>query len=144
MVAAERLKRKRREIEELAWGWGELLAREAYPDGAGLEVDLFAMEELAVTAARALVRGTVETLTGGQALALGSEHPCPGCGKPCPLEHRERTIQVRGGSAELPEPAAHCPTCRRDFFPSASPLEAGRASLQSDAAASDYADGRHG
>lgn len=118
MVGEKRSERKRREIEELAREWGKLLAREAFPDGVGLEVDLFTMEEIAATAAKSLVRGAVETMTDDQTEALGSEHSCPGCGKLCPLERRSRAIQVRGGPAELNEPVAHCSTCRRDFFPS--------------------------
>jgi len=32
-------------------------------------------------------------------------------------------IKVRGGEATLEEPVGYCPTCRRDFFPSASGTE---------------------
>jgi hypothetical protein len=95
MAGERRIERRRREIEELAEGWGKLLAREVFPDGVGLDVDLFTMEELAVTAAKSLVRGAVETMTGDQAESLGTAHPCPGCGKRCPLDHRSRAIQVR-------------------------------------------------
>jgi hypothetical protein len=123
MGSAERIERKRDEIEALARGWGKLLARHAFPDGVGLDVDLFLMEEIAVTAARSLVEGVVETMSRDQAEGLGTEHACPGCGKPCHLDHRIRRIQVRGGTASLNEPVAHCSTCRRDFFPSASSLE---------------------
>jgi len=120
MADEKRLERKRGEIEELAEGWGKLLAREAFPNGVGLDVDLFTMEEIAATAAKRLVRGAIETMTDDQAETLGTEHPCPGCGKLCQLDYRSRSIQVRGGPAELNEPVAHCSTCRRDFFPSAS------------------------
>ncbi len=85
MVNEQRLERKRREIEELVQGWGKLLAEQAYPDGVGLDVDLFALEEFAANAAKALVRGVVETVTEKQAVALGKEHACPGCGKLCEL-----------------------------------------------------------
>lgn len=129
MTKEERLERKRQEIEELAQGWGKLLAQQVCPEGVGLDMDLFMMEEIAVTASRALVRGTIETLTGSQAEALGTESLCPGCGQSCELEQRSRPIQVRGGSAELQEPVAHCSTCRRDFFPSASHVEDGRPSF---------------
>lgn len=129
MTGETRMERKRREIEELAQGWGKLLAREAFPEGVGLDVDLFAMEEIAIAAAKSLVRGAVETMTDDQRETLGSEHPCPGCGKLCPLERRSRPIQVRGGPANLVEPVGHCSTCRRDFFPSASGAEDRRACL---------------
>ena len=129
MAGERRTERKRREIEELARGWGKLLAREMFPDGVGLDVDLFTMEEIAVTAAKSLVRGAVETMTGDQTETLGREHPCPGCGKLCHLDHRARAVQVRGGTADLIEPVAHCSTCRRDFFPSASGAQNRRAFL---------------
>jgi hypothetical protein len=129
MAGVERMERKRQEIEELARGWGQLLAREAFPDGVGLDVDLFTMEEIAVTAAKSLVRGAVETMAEDQVETLGGEHACPGCGRPCSLERRSRPIQVRGGPVKLVEPAAHCSTCRRDFFPSASGAQDRRARL---------------
>ena len=129
MTKAERTERKLREIQELARGWGKLLAEQAFPEGVGLDVDLFTMEEFACTAAKALVGGAIETMTCKQAASLEAEHPCPGCGKRCELEHRQRPIQVRGGEIDLAEPVAHCSTCRRDFFPSASASEAGRSSL---------------
>lgn len=117
-------KRKLREIEQLAKGWGKLLAEQAFPSGVGLDVDLWEMEEVAVSAARALVGGAIETMTAAQAEALAGEANCPECGRSCELDHRPRTIQVRGGSAALDEPSAHCSTCRRDFFPSAARAEA--------------------
>jgi hypothetical protein len=123
MGSAERIERKRQEIEELAQQWGKLLAREVFPQGVGLDVDLFMMEEIAAAAAKSLVGGAVETMSGDQAAGLGTESPCPECGKQCHLDHRLRPIQVRGGTANLNEPVAHCSTCRRDFFPSASRVE---------------------
>lgn len=120
MPSAETMQRRLREIEELARGWGKILAQEAFPEGVGLDVDLFTMEEFACTAAKALVGGAVETMTQRQSQELAHEQACPGCGKACSVEHRPRSIQVRGGKANLTEPVAHCPACRRDFFPSAS------------------------
>ena len=55
MTDAKRLQRNHPEIEELARGWGKLLAREAFPVGVGLDVCLFLIEEVAVTAAKSLV-----------------------------------------------------------------------------------------
>ena len=100
MTDAKRLQRNHPEIEELARGWGKLLAREAFPDGVGLDVDLFAMEEIAVTAAKSLVRGAVETMTDDQTQALGTEHPCPGCGKLCQLDQRW-TCRAQGTGGSL-------------------------------------------
>ncbi len=124
MVKDSDAERKLCEIEALAKGWGELLAEQAFPSGVGLDVDLWKMEEVTVRAAKALVAGAIETMTAAQAEALAGEANCPECGRACRLDHRPRPIQVRGGSAELNEPVAHCSICRRDFFPSAARAEA--------------------
>jgi len=47
------------------------------------------------------------------------ERECPGCGEFCPVEAVQRTVTGLDGPVELLEPKAHCPVCRRDFFPSA-------------------------
>jgi len=44
---------------------------------------------------------------------------CPGCDTVCRVEHVPRTVTSIDGPVELLEPKAHCPACRRDFFPSA-------------------------
>ena len=116
--------RKRREIEEVARGWGKLLAGEAFPEGPGLDVTLADMEEIAVMASKAVVEGAVQTMTEEQGDAFGQQEPCPTCGRVCELKRKPRPVTVRGGSATLDEPVGHCPTCRRDFFPSASGVEA--------------------
>ena len=59
--------RKLKEIEEIAAGWGKLLAQEAFPNGPGLDVTLADMEDVAARAAKAVVGGAVETMTGQQA-----------------------------------------------------------------------------
>ena len=120
MTPEQRSERKRKQLEEAARVWGELVAREQLQGENCLDFDLFAIENLAAIAARGVVRGMVETITAEQAEALGAEHPCPGCGQHVHLDHRSRPIQVRGGAANLPEPVGHCSACRRDFFPSAS------------------------
>jgi len=113
---------KLKELEELAAGWGKLLALEAFPDGPGMDVTLADMEEIAARAAQAIVAGAVSTMAEEQAQSMGAQLPCPTCGRHCELSRRPRTVAVRGGSTELREPVAHCSTCRRDFFPSASHL----------------------
>lgn len=110
---------KREEIEELARHWGELLAREVYPQGPGLDVSLADMEEMVAHATRAIVQGAIGQMTEDQAQLLAAEQACPTCGRACPIRRKSRAVAVRGGSVELDEPVAHCPKCRRDFFPSA-------------------------
>ena len=132
MTSKEARERKCKEIEEVAEGWGKMIAREAFPDGVGLDVTLADMEAFAVAASRALVKGAVESMTTTQGEQLGEEAPCPSCGKMCPLKRKSRAVIVRGGEAQLDEPVGHCSTCRRDFFPSASGIEGGRSWLQPD------------
>jgi len=114
-LAGEKLK----EIEATALGWGKLLAREAFPDGPGLDVTLTEMEEIVARASKAVVQGAVGVMTEDQAQSLAEQQPCPTCGKRCDVQRKSRIVAVRGGSAELNEPVARCSTCRRDFFPSA-------------------------
>lgn len=108
-------------IQECAKNWGKIVASRAFgPDGPGLDVDLAAMEEVAVAAARGLTQATVEQLLGQQAQRLPEQPACPTCGRLCPITHETRELLIRGGAIEHREPVCHCPTCRRDFFPSAS------------------------
>ena len=66
MARKEARERKLKEIQEIAEGWGKMIAREAFPDGPGLDVTLAEMEEYAVAASRALVKGAVESMTATQ------------------------------------------------------------------------------
>jgi hypothetical protein len=114
-----------RRVTQLAKGWGKIVCRRAFGEqGPGPDVDLTQMEDLACAAARALLAGVLEEATQAQAERLGDSHPCPGCGRDCPVTVQERPVEARGGPFEHREPACHCPTCRRDFFPSAPPAGA--------------------
>lgn len=126
MASKDARKRKLEEIREIAAGWGKIIAKESFPEGPGEDVTLADMEELAMAASRALVRGAVEAMTDSQGERLGQEAPCPTCGRICSLKTAPRSVVVRGGEAELHEPVGHCPKCRRDFFPAAAAAESGR------------------
>lgn len=141
-LTAEDLKR----VEELAKGWGKIIVRQHWGEqGPGLDVTLTQMEEVAMAAVRALLAGTLEVGTLQQAVQLGEQQACPGCGRMCPLDREPRPIVVRTGTTfEHQEPKAHCPACRRDFFPSASGSEAGHARLQSVGSEQDRASGGSG
>jgi hypothetical protein len=106
-------------IHDLAAGWGRIVATRAFGEaGPGTDVDLDAMEEIAAAAAAGLTQGTFSTLLEQQAQRLGSEQPCPQCGKACTVQRHDRTLTVRGGQQLThSEPICHCPDCRRDFFP---------------------------
>jgi hypothetical protein len=108
------------QIRDLAAQWGKIVARRAFGEqGPGTDVDLTAMEEVALAAAAGLTEGTLATLLERQALLLGEEQACPACGRLCPVRREPRPLDVRGGSLQLSEPICHCPDCRRDFFPPA-------------------------
>ena len=42
---------------------------------------------------------------------------CPLCHKSCLVVTTQRTVASLDGPFDLTEPKAHCPACRRDFFP---------------------------
>lgn len=123
MSNAKLAERRIKEIEELARSWGKSLARNAFPDGPGLDVCLTDMEDIVLAASKALVGGALEEMIQHQGAKLGKECPCPTCGELCDVKQKRRTVNVRGGKASHEEPVGHCSTCRRDFFPSASCVE---------------------
>ena len=135
-----------RRVEELARGWGKIIVRQQWGEkGPGLDVDLTQMEEVAMAAVRSLLAGTLEVATQQQAEQLDQEQACPKCGRKCPLTQEPRPIVARIGNTFMhDEPKAHCPACRRDFFPSASAAETGGAWLQSERAEQDRAGGGSG
>jgi hypothetical protein len=120
-------------VSRLAKQWGKMVVKQAFGEqGPGLDVDFAQMEEVACAAARGLSEGALEAATGQQGQLLGEKQPCPDCGKLCTVGSEERPLRAKGAVVSLREPKCYCPACRRDFFPSASGVEAGRARLQSD------------
>src|SRR5437588_3583390 len=89
------------QIQELAAGWGKIIAKRAFDgQGPGLDADLSALEAVAAAAARGLTEGTLTTLPQQQARARGGHQPCPDCGTPCPVSWEERPgsgTGLRGG-----------------------------------------------
>ena len=105
-------------LEELAHQWGKIVANRAYGEGGpDLDVDFDQMEQISAAVSRGLARGTLEQLTHAQAQQLPDELPCPTCQKVCSVRTRPRELVARGATVTLQEPVAHCPACRRDFFP---------------------------
>ena len=62
----------------------------------------------------ALARSSAEMAATSAASAA-----CPTCGARHPVAAKKRTVESLAGPIELVEAVAHCPACRRDFFPSA-------------------------
>ena len=120
-------------IREVARQWGKVIVRHAFGEhGPGLDVDMDQMEEVATAAVQGLSAGTLESATFQQAEALGADQVCPACGKVCVIKREPRIIQGVDGPFEHDEPVCYCPTCRRDFFPSASDSENEHARVHSE------------
>jgi hypothetical protein len=106
-------------VDQMAKGWGKIVARRVHEEvGPELDLDADDIEQAAVTAARAVAKGTIEELLEKKASLLGAEQPCPSCKRLCSVQREQRTIQFWGGEVAYAEPKCHCPACRRDFFPS--------------------------
>lgn len=113
-------------LRALAAEWGKIVSKRAFgDDGPGLDVDFRTMEQIATVAAQGLTEGTLRLLLQQQAHKLTDEQPCPDCGKLCPTEPHTRALTAQGAEVEQPERIAHCPDCRRDFFPPAATAGAG-------------------
>jgi len=124
MVARKLSPEELQAVARLAKQWGKIVVRRAFGDhGPGLDVDFAQMEQVAQAAAQGLTEGALEEATTQQGQHLGQRQPCPQCGRLCTIRHAERPLRVKGTVLRLREPECRCPTCRRDFFPSASAVE---------------------
>jgi hypothetical protein len=109
-----------RELHTLAAQWAKIVSKRAFGDnGPGLDVDFRTMEQIAAAAAQGLTEGTLQLLLEQQAHKLPEDQPCPHCGVRCPTSPHTRVLTARGAEVEQLERIAHCPACRRDFFPPA-------------------------
>jgi hypothetical protein len=66
---------------------------------------------------RLLSRLSLSRSAAEAAAASETSAACPTCGSRRPIETQKRTVESTAGPVELIESVAHCPTCRRDFFP---------------------------
>lgn len=109
-----------RQLRDLAQQWAKIVSKRAFGDGGpGLDVDFRTFEQIATAAAQGLTEGTLQLLLQQQADKLPTEQPCPDCGKVCPTKPHTRPLTADGAEVEQTEQVAHCPDCRRDFFPPA-------------------------
>lgn len=107
-------------LRALAAEWGKIVSKRAFgDDGPGLDVDFRTFEQIATAAAQGLTEGTLQLLLQQQAQRLPAEQPCPHCHRLCPTEPHTRALTAQGAEVEQFERIAHCPDCRRDFFPPA-------------------------
>jgi hypothetical protein len=119
---AEELER----LRELAAEWGKIVSKRAFgDDGPGLDVDFNTMELIATAAAQGLTEGTLQQMLHQQAQKVPEQAPCPVCGELCPTRPHTRALAAQGATVQQTERIAHCPACRRDFFPPAGASGAG-------------------
>ena len=99
-----------------------LLAQQGFgDDGPPLETTFAEIEKFGHRAGRMLARAIDAQLTEQHAAYFTEEQPCPTCNEKCPPKESPHDLPLQTGDGEvtLHEPACHCPTCRRDFFPGA-------------------------
>ncbi len=114
------------QLQSFAAQWAKIVSRRMFgEDGPGLQIDFRTMEAIASAAARGLTEGTLRLLLEQQAQKLPAEQPCPECGRLCPTEAQTRSLTAQGAEVPQLERVAHCPHCRRDFFPPPDSLRAG-------------------
>lgn len=90
-------------------------------DGSQAEVPHYSqIEDAAHETGKELSRMIQQSRIREVALASAPQAGCPGCGDVCEVVHPQRSVKSMDGPVETLEPKAHCPRCRRDFFPSAS------------------------
>ena len=113
------------EIRTLAARWGKIVSQRAFgEDGPDPDLSFRSLEQLAQAASEGVRKGVLEECSQQQANKLNRPQPCPDCGKLCPTTTAIRNVVAKGTTIELPECKAHCPDCRRDFFP---PTDSSRA-----------------
>ena len=116
-VRETREEKRKRLLNELA----EFMIEEQVEQGVFLETPHFSIiERQAITLGRELSRQAQERGAREVAANCDSQVPCPTCQSICPVEPGTRPVTSLDGPMELTEMVAHCHTCRRSFFPSAS------------------------
>ena len=104
-----------------------LLARRGFgEDGPPRETSFARIEQFGHQTGRMLARAVDAHLTAQHAEHFAGEEPCPICDEKIPSEEspHELPLQTQDGEVTLHEPTCHCPSCRRDFFPSADTAQA--------------------
>lgn len=83
------------------------------------------IEQAAHDIGQQLARATQQLHMNELAARLPDSADCPTCQKHCSLVPFKRTVTSGDGPVEIQELKAHCPRCRRDFFPSSDPAGTG-------------------
>jgi hypothetical protein len=115
-VAVQKLaEEKAKLLERLA----EITVEEQRRQGLFQKVPHFSqVEEAGHQLGQFLSRFTQARLANEIAAGERIARECPTCRAACSVEMARRTVTGIDGPLEMLEPKAHCPACRRDFFPS--------------------------
>lgn len=115
-VAKDRKAAKERLFQQLA----ELLVEEQREQGVFDGVPHFSSLEQAAHALGQELSCSAQQRVAAEVVAQGKPvAECPTCGREHPVTPAKRTMTSMDGPIEVLEAKAHCPACRRDFFPSA-------------------------
>lgn len=107
----------RAKFEELV----ALLARHGFgEEGPPRDTTFAEIERFGHQAGRMVARAVDVHLTEQHAGHFAGEQPCPACDEQQPnkASPHKLDLQTQDGEVRLHEPTCHCPSCRRDFFPS--------------------------
>jgi len=103
-----------------------MLAKRGFgEDGPPRETTFAQIEQFGHQAGRMVARAIDAQLADQHASHFNDAEPCPTCDEKCPSKEspHDLKIQTEDGEMTLHEPACDCPTCRREFFPSACSIE---------------------
>jgi hypothetical protein len=118
MDAADAIRKRKKEqlLKQLA----ELLVEEQRARGVFKSVPHYSVLEQAAHAMGQELSCAAQQRVVAEVVATGkSVSDCPTCGREQPVTTAKRTMTSLDGPIEVLEAKAHCPACRRDFFPSA-------------------------
>lgn len=115
-----RVEQLQEKLDQLLKETAEVSAEIQRLDGSQPEVPHYSqIEGVAHQTGQQLSRLIQQSRIREVALAGAPQAGCPTCGDVCEILHPQRSIRSIDGPVETLEPKAHCPRCRRDFFPSA-------------------------
>ena len=108
------------EKKQLLQRLSQLMVEEQADQGTFLGVPHFSVIEAAARRLGGdLSRACQERAAAEVAAGSPATVACPDCGREASLSTSKRPVASIDGDIQLAEAVAHCPSCRRDFFPSA-------------------------
>lgn len=109
----------RKKLEELLQEVAEVEVELSRADGAIVGIPHYSViESRAHELGRQLSREVQQRQMGETAARASTRGKCPTCGTLCELQAKKRSMKSIDGTFPIQELKGHCPSCRRDFFPS--------------------------